>query len=64
MVFHKITKVEIKQQAIITEKVEAKYIPFLFSSVIYFRTCIPDLIHVENKFNNIQGNVQNEENKS
>lgn len=55
MISHKISKVEIKQRAIITKKVEAKCIPFSFNSVIYFRTCIPNLTHVENEFNSIQG---------
>lgn len=55
MISHKISKVEIKQRATITKKVEAKCIPFSFNSVIYFRTCIPNLTHVENEFNSIQG---------
>lgn len=41
--YQKINKVDIKQQAVIVEKVEAEHNPFLLNSVIYFRSCMHNL---------------------
>lgn len=59
--YQKINKVDIKQQAVIVEKVEAEHNPFLLNSVIYFRSCMHNLTL---KINDIKRNGQSEEYKS